>query len=344
VARAPPKLTGRVGGAQAGWLAGWGCCPECGKMGGMQLRIFTEPQQGASYDTLLAVARAAEEFGFDAFFRSDHYLKMGPVSGLPGPTDAWLTLAGLARETSRIRLGTMMTPATFRFPGPLAISVAQVDQMSGGRVEFGFGAGWYAAEHEAYAIPFPDTSERFDRFEEQLAIITGLWATPEGDKFSFTGAHYAVTDSPGLPKPVQRPRPPVLIGGTGARRTPRLAARYADEYNVPFTGVAETAAAFGRVREACSAARREAGSMTYSVAQVVCCGRSEAELARRAASIGMDVADLRKGGIAGTPAEVAETIARYAEIGAQRTYLQILDLHDLDHLDLIAAEVVPQLG
>jgi len=313
-------------------------------MGGMQLRIFTEPQQGASYDTLLAVARAAEEFGFDAFFRSDHYLKMGPVSGLPGPTDAWLTMAGLARETSRIRLGTMMTPATFRFPGPLAISVAQVDQMSGGRVEFGFGAGWYAAEHEAYAIPFPDTSERFDRFEEQLAIITGLWATPEGDKFSFTGAHYAVTDSPGLPKPVQRPRPPVLIGGTGARRTPRLAARYADEYNVPFTGVAETAAAFGRVREACSAARREAGSMTYSVAQVVCCGRSEAELARRAASIGMDVADLRKGGIAGTPAEVAETIARYAEIGAQRTYLQILDLHDLDHLDLIAAEVVPQLG
>ncbi len=318
--------------------------PECGKMGSMQLRIFTEPQQGASYDTLLAVARAAEELGFDAFFRSDHYLKMGPVSGLPGPTDAWLTLAGLARETSRIRLGTMMTPATFRFPGPMAISVAQVDQMSGGRVEFGFGAGWYAAEHEAYAIPFPDTGERFDRFEEQLAIITGLWATPEGDKFSFSGAHYVVTDSPGLPKPVQRPRPPVLIGGTGARRTPRLAARYADEYNVPFEGVAETAAAFGRVREACSAAGRAAESMTYSVAHVVCCGRSQAELARRAASIGRDVADLRNDGIAGTPAEVAETIARYAEIGAQRTYLQVLDLHDLDHLDLIAAEVIPQLG
>ncbi len=224
----------------------------------MQLRIFTEPQQGASYDTLRTVARTAEDLGFDAFFRSDHYLKMGPVSGLPGPTDAWVTLAGLARETSRIRLGTLMTPATFRYPGPLAITVAQVDQMSGGRAEFGFGAGWFAAEHEAYAIPFPGPRERFDRLEEQLAIITGLWETPEGGKFSFSGAHYTVTDSPGLPKPAQRPGPPVLIGGTGLRRTPRLAARYASEYNVPFNGVQDTAAAFGRVRDACSAAGRPA--------------------------------------------------------------------------------------
>ena len=254
----------------------------------MQLRIFTEPQQGASYDTLLAVARVAEDVGFDAFFRSDHYLKMGPVSGLPGPTDAWVTLAGLARETSRIRLGTLMTPATFRYPGPLAIAVAQVDQMSGGRAEFGFGAGWFAAEHEAYAIPFPGTGERFERFEEQLAIITGLWETPEGDKFSFSGRHYTVTDSPGLPKPAQRPRPPVLIGGSGPRRTPRLAAQYANEYNVGFRTVQDTAAAFGRVRDACSAVGRAADSMTYSVAQLVCCGRSPAELHRRAASIGRD--------------------------------------------------------
>jgi F420-dependent oxidoreductase-like protein len=314
------------------------------KDGGMQLRIFTEPQQGASYDTLLAVARAAEDLGFDAFFRSDHYLKMGPVSGLPGPTDAWITLAGLARDTFRIRLGTMMTPATFRYPGPMAISVAQVDQMSGGRVEFGFGAGWFAAEHAAYAIPFPDTGERFQRFEEQLAIITGLWETPEGDKFSFSGTHYSVTDSPGLPKPAQRPRPPVLIGGTGQRRTPRLAAQYANEYNVPFNGVQDTAAAFGRVRDACSAAGRAADSMTYSVAHVVCCGRSKAELERRAASIGRELADLRAGGIAGTPAEVVDTIGSYAGLGAQRIYLQVLDLQDLEHLELIAAEVVPQLG
>lgn len=309
----------------------------------MQLRIFTEPQQGASYDTLLAVARATEELGFDAFFRSDHYLKMGSVSGLPGPTDAWVTLAGLARETSRIRLGTLMTAATFRHPGPMAISVAQVDQMSGGRVEFGLGAGWFAAEHEAYAIPFPDLGERFARLEEQLAIITGLWETPEGGKFSFSGTHYTVVDSPGLPKPAQRPRPPVLIGGTGKRKTPRLAAAYADEYNVPFNGLAETAAAFGRVRAACAAAGRDAASMTYSAAHVVCCGRSQAELKRRAASIGRSLAELREGGVAGSPAEVAEKIATYAEIGAQRMYLQVLDLQDLDHLELIASEVAPRL-
>jgi F420-dependent oxidoreductase-like protein len=205
---------------------------------------------------------------------------MGDVSGLPGPTDAWITLAGLARETSRIRLGTLMSPVTFRHPGPLAISVAQVDQMSGGRVELGFGAGWYGAEHAAYAIPFPDLAERFARFEEQLAIITGLWQTPEGERFAFDGKHYTVTDSPGLPKPAQRPRPPVLIGGHGPRRTPRLAATYADEYNVGFSSVDDTAAAFGRVREACSAAGREQWPMSYSAAQVVCCGRSPDELCR----------------------------------------------------------------
>jgi F420-dependent oxidoreductase-like protein len=309
----------------------------------MQLRIFTEPQQGADYGRLLAVARATEELGFDAFFRSDHYLKMGDVSGLPGPTDAWVTLAGLARETSRIRLGTLMSPATFRLPGPLAISVAQVDDMSGGRVELGLGAGWYAEEHAAYGIPFPDTQERFDRFEEQLAIITGLWTTPEGKTFSFAGSYYTLVDSPALPKPAQRPHPPVLIGGHGPRRTPRLAAKYADEYNVAFANLAQTAAAYGRVREACAAAGREAGSLVYSAAQVVCCGRDEAEVARRAAAIGRDVSDLRANELAGTPAEVVDTIGRFAEEGTARIYLQVLDLHDLDHLELLASEVLPQV-
>jgi len=310
----------------------------------MQLRIFTEPQQGADYQTLLRVATAAEELGFDAFFRSDHYLKMGEVSGLPGPTDAWITLAGLARETSRIRLGTLMSPATFRYPGPLAISVAQVDQMSGGRAELGIGAGWFGAEHAAYAIPFPDLGERFSRYEEQLAIITGLWETPEGQRFSFDGTYYTVTDSPALPKPAQRPRPPVLVGGTGTRRTPRLAARYADEYNVPFASTTDTAAAFGRVRQACAAAGRDARPMTYSAAQVVCCGRSSGELERRAAAIGQDLGDLRENGIAGTPDEVADRIGAFAGIGAARMYLQVLDLQDLDHLDLLAAEVLPQVS
>src|SRR5579875_2448130 len=182
-------------------------------MAAMQLRIFTEPQQGADYATLLRVARAAEDLGFDGFFRSDHYLKMGPVSGLPGPTDAWITLAALAVQTSRIRLGTLVSPVTFRHPGPLAVSVAQVDQMSGGRVELGLGAGWFEDEHRAYGLAFPPLGERFEMLDEQLAVITGLWAAPEGERFSFAGRHYTVRDSPALPKPAQRPRPPVIIGG-----------------------------------------------------------------------------------------------------------------------------------
>ena len=309
----------------------------------MKLRIFTEPQQGADYQTLRNVALAAEELGFDAFFRSDHYLKMGSVSGRPGPTDAWAALAGLAVETGRIRLGTLVTAATFRLPGPLAIIVAQVDQMSGGRVELGLGTGWFEAEHAAYGIPFPPLGERFGRLEEQLTVITGLWGIPEGQTFSFDGAHYRVSDSPGLPKPAQRPRPPVVLGGGGARRTPRLAARFADEFNVPFRSLADSAAGFARVREACEAAGRYPASMTYSVAQTVCCGKDEAEFRRRAAAIGEDPEDLRANAIGGTPSEVAAKIAEFAEIGAERVYLQVLDLHDLGHLELIASDVLPQV-
>jgi len=307
----------------------------------MQLRIFTEPQQGADYQTLLRVARAAEDLGFDAFFRSDHYLKMGSVSGLPGPTDAWITLAGLATQTERIRLGTLMTPVTFRYPGPLAISVAQVDQMSGGRVELGIGTGWFDAEHAAYGIPFPDLGQRFEMLEEQLAIITGLWLAPDTEPFSFSGKHYTVTGSPALPKPAQRPRPPVLIGGGGQKRTPRLAAAYADEYNVPFDGVSGTHAAFDRVRAAVAAAGRPESSMIYSAAQVVCCGRTTAELERRAAAIGRELDELRDHGLAGTPDEIVGKIGKFAGIGAKRLYLQVLDLEDIAQLELIAAEVLP---
>jgi F420-dependent oxidoreductase-like protein len=309
----------------------------------MKLRIFTEPQQGADYQTLRNVALAAEELGFDAFFRSDHFLKMGQVSGLPGPTDAWATLAGLAIETSRIRLGTLMSAATFRLPGPLAITAAQVDQMSGGRLEFGLGTGWFEAEHAAYGIPFPSLGERFDLLEEQLTVITGLWGTPDGQTFSFDGAHYRVSDSPGLPKPAQRPRPPVLLGGGGARRTPRLAARFADEFNVPFRSLADSAAGFVRVREACEAAGRYPSSMIFSVAQTVCCGKDEAEFRRRAAAIGEEPEDLRANGIGGTPGEVVAKIAEFAEIGAERVYLQVLDLSDLSHLELLASDVLPQV-
>ncbi|PDP84403.1 LLM class F420-dependent oxidoreductase [Glycomyces fuscus] len=310
----------------------------------MRLRIFLEPQQGATYEDQLAVARAVEDLGFDALFRSDHFLHMGDhTSGLPGPTDAWITLAGLARDTSRIRLGTLMTAATFRYPGPLAISVAQVDRMSGGRVEFGFGAGWFEEEHAVYGIPFPATArERFDRYEEQLDIITGLWSTPVGETFRYEGKHYRLAEGPALPKPQQGPRPPVLIGGTGPKRTPRLAAKYADEYNVPFNSVEDTSAAFERTRAAVRASGRTA-PMVYSAAQVLCAGKDEAEVARRAERIGREVPELRENGLAGTPNELVDRIGRFAEAGAERMYLQMLDMSDLDHLELVASQVVPQL-
>ncbi|RHW26152.1 LLM class F420-dependent oxidoreductase [Nocardioides immobilis] len=312
----------------------------------VELRVFTEPQQGASYDDLLAVARTAEELGFGAFFRSDHYLTMGG-DGLPGPSDAWTTLAGLARDTSTIRLGTMMTSATFRHPGVLAIQVAGVDAMSGGRVELGIGAGWFAQEHTAYGIPFPDTKERFERFAEQLEVVTGLWGTPVGETYEFSGTHYQLADSPALPKPAQtgghRGGPPVLIGGKGKRQTPTLAARYADEFNLPFVDEEFTGLQFGRVRAACEEIGRDPDDLTWSNALVLCVGRDEDEIARRAAAIGREVDELRVNGLAGTPQEVVDKIGRFADLGSQRIYLQTLDLADLEHLHLVAAEVMPHV-
>lgn len=308
----------------------------------MRVRVFVEPQQGATYRQLLAVAQAAEELGFDGFFRSDHYLAFD-AEGLPGPTDAWVTLGALGRETSRLRLGTLVSSATFRLPGPLAIAVAQVDDMSNGRVELGIGAGWYDDEHGAYGIRFPPLAERFERLEEQLEIITGLWATPVGGRYDFSGRHYRLRDSPALPKPVQSPRPPVIVGGAGAVRTPRLAARYADELNSPFLSVGDAALLYERGRAACRQIGRDPSSLGLSAALTVCCGRDEAELARRAAAIGSDVADLRAHGLAGTPAEVVARCSEYGGAGARTLYLQVLDLADLDHLRLISAEVLPEL-
>src|ERR671916_94219 len=307
------------------------------------LRIFTEPQQGATYDDLLAVAREAETLGFDAFFRSDHYLTMGAGLGEPGPTDAWVTLAGLARDTERIRLGTLVTAGTFRLPGPLAIAVAQVDAMSGGRVELGLGAGWFEQEHAAYGIPFPPLGERFDRLEEQLAIVTGLWETPAGERFSYDGTYYRLTDSPALPKPVQSPRPPVLIGGLGKSRTPGLAARYADEFNVPFAPLEGFRSQVDAVTAACEAVERDPATVTWSAALVLCCGEDEETFRRRAAAIGRQPDEVRENGAAGTVGEVTDKLAAFAAAGAERIYLQVLDLSDLDHLRLVAAEVAPAL-
>lgn len=297
-----------------------------------------EPQQGASYDDQRALAQAAEQQGFSAFFRSDHYLAMGDTDGLPGPTDAWITLAGLARETTTIRLGTMVTAGTFRPPGALAIQVAQVDQMSGGRVELGLGSGWYEAEHTAYGIPFP--KNRMARLEEQLDVVTGLWNTPVGETYTHEGRFYTLKDSPALPKPAQHPLP-VIIGGHGPKKTPELAARHAAEFNIPFAGVDSAAAQFDRVRAAVSEQGRS--DIVLSNAIATCVGKTDAEFATRAAAIGREPEELRANGAAGSPAEAVDKLGRYAEIGSTRAYLQLLDITDLDHLELIASEVVPQL-
>ncbi len=306
---------------------------------------MVEPQQGATYQQLLEVAHVIESGGFDALFRSDHYLTMGG-SGLPGPTDAWVTLAGLARETSRIRLGTLVSSATHRWPGILAVIVAQVDAMSGGRTELGLGTGWYEEEHMAYGIPFPPLSERFERLEEQLSIVTGLWATPVGEKYSFSGQHYQLVDSPALPKPVQQPRPPVIVGGRGARRTPRLAATFADEFNVPFEQLDATAAQFSRARAACEDRGRDPATLTLSAAQVVCCGVDDAEVSRRARVIGGDggemLANVLKG-VTGTPDQVVERLLAFKAAGAGTVYLGMPDLADLDHIRLLSESVLPHL-
>jgi F420-dependent oxidoreductase-like protein len=309
----------------------------------VDFRVFVEPQQGASYTDQLAVAQTAEALGFSAFFRSDHFVAMSG-DGLPGPTDSWVTLGGIARETSSIRLGTLVTSATFRHPGPLAVAVAQVDEMSGGRVEFGIGTGWFEREHVAYGIPFPPMRERFARLTEQLEMITGLWTSPVGESFDYAGTHYAVNDSPALPKPVQRPHPPIIIGGLGTNRTPPLAATFADEFNVPFASLDTVRTQFERVREAVDAVGRSVDGMTYSAAFVVCAGRDDAEIGRRAAAIGREVDELRSNSpLVGTPNEIVERLGAFADVGVQRVYLQLLDLSDLEHLRLFADGVARQL-
>ncbi|BBZ46583.1 LLM class F420-dependent oxidoreductase [Mycobacterium parmense] len=309
----------------------------------MEFRVFVEPQQGASYADQLAVAQIAEQLGFAAFFRSDHFLAMSG-DGLPGPTDSWVTLGAIARETSQIRLGTLVTSATFRQPGPLAIAVAQVDQMSDGRVELGLGSGWFEKEHQAYGIPFPPVRERFDRLGEQLAVITGLWRTPPGETFDYTGRYYTVTGSPALPKPVQSPHPPIVIGGVGAKRTPELAAAYATEFNLPFVPIDVARIQCGRVAQAVAAAGRPAESMVYSSAFVLCAGRDDAEVRRRAAAINREVDELRSNSpLVGTPGEIVDNLGAWAGLGIERVYAQTLDLSDLGHLELFTGEVLPQL-
>jgi len=307
----------------------------------MALRIFTEPQQGASYDQLLTVARTAETCGFGAFFRSDHVLKMGSASGRPAVTDAWVTLAGLARDTTTVRLGTLVSPVTFRPVGTFPVVAAEVDHMSGGRLEVGLGAGWYGEEHAAFGLPFPAVGARYDLLEDQLAFLHGVWSAPPGTTFELTGLTASVHVDADTVRPLQRPHPPIVLGGQGGPRSARLAAAYADEYNVAFAPAEAMRDVHDKVRQACEQAGRDPSTVVWSAGQVLCCGRTEAEVARRAAAIGRDVDELRQNGLAGSPGEVLEKLGRFAEHGAERFYLQVLDLSDLDHLRLVAEEVLP---
>lgn len=307
----------------------------------MEYCLFTEPQQGFSYDDQLAFARSAEAHGLDGFFRSDHYLRMGDGDALPGPTDAWTTLAGLARETSRIRLGTLVSSVTYRVPGILAIQVAQVDAMSGGRAELGLGTGWFEAEHAAYGIPFPP--KRFDLLEEQLAIVTGLWSTPAGETFSFEGANYRLDAAPALPKPVQSPLP-VIVGGGGPKRTPALAARFATEFNIGFVPEDVVAEKFAVVRAACEDIGRDPATLKLSVALPTIVGADDAAIERRAAAIGQTRAQFDNGAnLIGRPEEIAAKVERLRDLGAERVYFQLLDLRDIDHADEVGAELLPLL-
>jgi F420-dependent oxidoreductase-like protein len=298
-----------------------------------------EPLHGGTYDQILAFARATEEAGFDAFFRSDHYLGVERDDTGYRPTDSWTTLAGLARDTSRVRLGTLVTASTFRLPGVLAVTVATADAMSGGRVELGLGAAWYEREHESLGIPFPPLKERFDRLEEQLAIITGLWRTPRGESFSFPGVHFRLTDCVNPPRPAQSPHPPIIVGGAGPRRTPALAARYANEFNATFPpGAPERYAGF---RRACEEIGRDPATARLSVAIPVACGTDKAEVDRRAETIRSPM--LRDAAVCGPPAAVADRLAELAADGADTVYFHIYDIDDLDHVRLLGEQVLPHV-
>ena len=310
----------------------------------MELRILIEPQFGASYEQQLEFAQAAEQLGFAALFRSDHVVNTAQTDGLPGPSEAWLTLGALARETSTIRLGTLMTSAHFRPPALLALMVSQVDNMSSGRVELGLGAGWFEREHAAFGFPFPAPAERLDRLREQLEIITGLWATPERENFSYRGKHYELSECPALPKPHQAPAPPIIIGGGGPRRTPILAARFANEFNIGLVDPDIVVAQYQRVRIACRELGRDPDSLMYSTATTVCCGRTRAEALRRVERGGTSPEELAPIGVAGTVSEVVDRLIEYRDTGAQRCYVRILDIDDLEHLELIATEVAPALA
>jgi alkanesulfonate monooxygenase SsuD/methylene tetrahydromethanopterin reductase-like flavin-dependent oxidoreductase (luciferase family) len=314
----------------------------------MDVRILAESQQGATYDQQLTLAKSLEDWGYDGFFRADHLQREGTAIGLTGPTDVWVTLAGLARETTRIRLGSLMCSSTFRNPAHLAIIVAQIDAMSHGRIEMGLGAGSYPPEHYSLDFPLASMRDRFDGLEEQLELITGLWTAPLGELYSYEGKQYRVQDYPALVRPVQTPHPPIIIGGHGLKRTPALAARYANEYNIDGVGPVACTQAYDRVRRACERIERDPAEVTFSAALTLCIGTSKADIERRTAvlhdRVGEDPTTIIANGLCGSPAEVIDRLACFNDAGAERVYLQLFDLTDLDQLQLFGDDVLPHFA
>lgn len=311
----------------------------------MRYALMTEPQQGLAYDELLALARTAEEAGIEAFFRSDHYASFPGESGLP-TTDAWTTLAGLARETSAIRLGVLVSPVTFRIPGQLAKVIQTVDEMSGRRVEAGFGAGWNEEEHAQLGIGFPPLGERYDMLEEQMAIIHGLWTEPDG--WRFDGAHWQVRGARRHGEVARdgRRHPHIIFGGKGNRRLAGLVARYGDEFNLNSASPNDAPAAYARIREACRVAARDPDEVVYSAMTGVLVAETEDELRARVedllAAIGRGgtdgdawLAERRTRWIIGTPDEALSRVRELEAHGTQRIMLQDLLPRDLDHVRLI---------
>ena len=311
----------------------------------MRFALMTEPQQGLSYDEIVAIARTAEEAGLEAFFRSDHYASFPGGSGKP-TTDAWATLAGLARDTSRIGLGVLVSPVTFRIPGNFAKVVQTVDEMSDGRVEAGFGAGWNDDEHAQLGIPFPPLGERFDMLEEALAIVHGVWTEPDG--WSFEGEHWQVRDSKRHGEVARRgrPHPPIILGGAGRPRLARLAAQYGDEFNLTSASPEDAEEAYGRVRAACEAIGRDPGSMVYSAMTGVLVAETETELRDRVVMLLEDLerpadeaeawlSQRRGRWVMGTPDEAHERVEAFRRAGVERIMLQDFLPRDLDQVRLM---------
>ena len=311
----------------------------------MRYALMTEPQQGLSYDEILAVARTAEDAGLEAYFRSDHYASFPGESGQP-TTDAWTTVAGLARETERIRLGVLVSPVTFRIPGSLAKVIQTADEMSGGRVEAGLGAGWNAEEHAQLGIGFPPLGERYDMLEEELAILHGLWTEPDG--WSYDGTQWQVRNAMrhGQIARNDRRHPHIILGGKGMPRLAGLVARYADEFNLNSASPDDATSAYGRVREACRAVGRDPDEVVYSAMTGVLVAETESDLRARVAdllaALGQSDADgdawlaARRGRwIMGTPEEAHERVEALARHGTQRIMLQDFLPRDLDQVRLM---------